>query len=105
MSKVSHDLFVDRLDGLISKEIQELQELTGLLSDSSTIVDADLKGDIGILTQKMKIYKNVKGMILKAAAGSEDYDTKTVMSLEERKLFMRLVRFIIRVRRIFKISK
>jgi hypothetical protein len=105
MSKVSHDLLVDRLDGLISKEIQELQELTGLLSDSSTIVDADLKGDIGILTQKMKIYTNVKGMIRKAALGSEDFDSKTIMSLEERKLFMRLVRFIIRIRRIFKISK
>ncbi len=105
MSKVSHDLLVDRLDGLISKEIQELQELTDLLSDSSTIVDADLKGDIGILTQKMKIYKNVKGMIQKAALGSDEFDSRIIMNLEERKLFMRLVRFVIRIRRIFKISK
>ena len=44
-------------------------------------------------------------MIRKAALGSEDFDSKTIMSLEERKLFMRLVRFIIRIRRIFKISK
>ena len=105
MSKPSHDLLVEKIDSTIVKEIQELQELIELLSDNSTIADADLKGDIGILTQKMKIYTNVKGMIRKAALGSEDFDSKTIMSLEERKLFMRLVRFIIRIRRIFKISK
>tara|TARA_R110000803_G_scaffold154286_1_gene219058 strand:- start:6886 stop:7158 length:273 start_codon:yes stop_codon:yes gene_type:complete len=90
---------------MIVKEVEELQELTELLSDSSTIADADLKGDIGILTQKMKIYKNVRGMIKKASIGSEDFDSKTIMSLEERKLFMKLVRVIIRIRRIFKRGK
>lgn len=105
MSKPSHDLLVERIDKLIVKEIQELQELTELLSDSSTIADADLKGDIGILTQKMKIYKNVRGMIKKASLGSDEFDSRAIMSLEERKLFMKLIRFIIRVRRIFKISK
>lgn len=105
MSKPSHDLLVDRIDSLIVKEIQELQELVELLSDDSTIADADLKGDIGILTQKMKIYKNVRGMIKKASMGSEDLDTKVIMSLEERKLFMKIVRLMIRIRRIFKISK
>jgi hypothetical protein len=105
MSKPSHDLLVERLDSMIVKEVEELQELTELLSDSSTIADADLKGDIGILTQKMKIYKNVRGMIKKASMGSEDFDSKTIMSLEERKLFMKLVRVIIRIRRIFKRGK
>tara|TARA_B110000285_G_scaffold152235_1_gene169953 strand:- start:3088 stop:3405 length:318 start_codon:yes stop_codon:yes gene_type:complete len=105
MSKPSHDLLVERLDLMIVKEVEELQELTELLSDSSTIADADLKGDIGILTQKMKIYKNVRGMIKKASIGSEDFDSKTIMSLEERKLFMKLVRVIIRIRRIFKRGK
>lgn len=105
MSKPSHDLLVERLDLMIVKEVEELQELTELLSDSSTIADADLKGDIGILTQKMKIYKNVRGMIKKASMGSEDFDSKTIMSLEERKLFMKLVRVIIRIRRIFKRGK
>jgi hypothetical protein len=90
---------------MIVREVEELQELTELLSDSSTIADADLKGDIGILTQKMKIYKNVRGMIKKASMGSEDFDSKTIMSLEERKLFMKLVRVIIRIRRIFKRGK
>jgi hypothetical protein len=105
MSKPSHDLLVERIDSMIVKEVEELQELTELLSDSSTIADADLKGDIGILTQKMKIYKNVRGMIKKASMGSEDFDSKTIMSLEERKLFMKLVRVIIRIRRIFKRGK
>jgi hypothetical protein len=105
MSKPSHDLLVERIDSMIVKEVEELQELTELLSDSSTIADADLKGDIGILTQKMKIYKNVRGMIKKASMGSEDFDAKTIMSLEERKLFMKLVRVIIRIRRIFKRGK
>ena len=105
MSKPSHDLLVERLDSMIVREVEELQELTELLSDSSTIADADLKGDIGILTQKMKIYKNVRGMIKKASMGSEDFDSKTIMSLEERKLFMKLVRVIIRIRRIFKRGK
>ena len=105
MGKPSHDLLVERLDSMIVKEVEELQELTELLSDSSTIADADLKGDIGILTQKMKIYKNVRGMIKKASMGSEDFDSKTIMSLEERKLFMKLVRVIIRIRRIFKRGK
>ena len=105
MSKPSHDLLVERLDSMIVREVEELQELTELLSDSSTIADADLKGDGGILTQKMKIYKNVRGMIKKASIGSEDFDSKTIMSLEERKLFMKLVRVIIRIRRIFKRGK
>lgn len=105
MSKPSHDLLVERIDKLIVKEIQELQELTDLLSDSSTIADADLKGDIGILTQKMKIYKNVRGMIKKASMGSDEFDSKIIMNLEERKLFMRLVKLLIRVRRIFKRGK
>jgi len=105
MSKPSHDLLVERIDSMIVKEIKELQELTELLSDSSTIADADLKGDVLILTQKMEIFKNVRGMIKKASMGSEDFDAKTIMSLEERKLFMGLVRFVIRIRRIFKIGK
>ena len=37
--------------------------------------------------------------------GSEDFDSKTIMSLEERKLFMKLVKLIIRVRRVFKRGK
>ena len=105
MSKISHDLLVERIDSMIVKEIEELQELTELLSDSSTIADADLKGDIGILTQKMKILKNVRGMIQKASMGSDDFDAKTVMSLEERKLFMKLVRVLIYIRRIFRRDK
>jgi len=105
MSKPSHDLLVEKIDSLIETEIQELQELTELLSDSSTIADADLKGDIGILTQKMKIYKNVRGMIKKASMGTDDFDAKIIMSLEERKLFMKLVKLIIRIRRIFKRGK
>ena len=105
MSKPSHDLLVKRIDLMLFKEVEELQELTELLSDSSTIADADLKGDIGILTQKMKIYKNVRGMIQKAALGSDEFDSRVIMSLEERKLFIRLIKFIIRIRRIFKIGK
>tara|TARA_R110000822_G_scaffold33947_4_gene96432 strand:- start:2144 stop:2461 length:318 start_codon:yes stop_codon:yes gene_type:complete len=105
MSKPSHDLFVDRIDSMIAKEIQELQELTELLSDSSTIVDADLKGDVGILTQKMGIYKNVRGMIKKASLGSDDFDSSVIMNLEERKLFMKIVKLIMRVRRFFKRGK
>tara|TARA_R110000772_G_scaffold31949_2_gene78547 strand:- start:4429 stop:4746 length:318 start_codon:yes stop_codon:yes gene_type:complete len=105
MSKPSHDLLVERIDSMIVKEIGELQELTELLSDSSTIADADLKGDVLILTQKMEIFKNVRGMIKKASMGSEDFDAKTIMSLEERKLFMKLVRLLIRVRIMFKIGK
>jgi|SaaInlV_120m_DNA_3_1039746.scaffolds.fasta_scaffold04122_6 hypothetical protein len=105
MSKPSHDLLAKKIDSLIVTEIQELQELTELLSDSSTIADADLKGDIGILTQKMKIYKNVRGMIKKASMGTDDFDAKLIMSLEERELFMKLVKLIIRIRRIFKRGK
>ena len=53
----------------------------------------------------MKIYKNVRGMIKKASMGTDDFDAKLIMSLEERELFMKLVKLIIRIRRIFKRGK
>lgn len=106
MGKPSYDLFIDRLDSLLVKEIEELHDLTELLGGDGTIVDADdVKGDLLILKQKMEIYKNVKGMIKKAAIGNDSLDATLIMNLEEKKLFIKLVKFIGYARRIFKRSK
>ena len=102
MSKPSQDLFIYKIESFIQQEIDDLTELTELLGDNGTISNEDATNDILILKQKMGLFKNIKGMVIKASAGTKDLDTTITMNLEEKKLFIRLVKFIIFIRRIFK---
>lgn len=104
-TKPSDDLFLLKVESIIQDEIDDLKELTELLGDSSTISNEDATSDILILKQKMKLFKNIKGMVTKAANGTAEVDTSITMNLEEKKLFIKLVKLIIFVRKIFKRRK
>ena len=104
MTKVSIDVFVDSLNDIIDREIKDLNDICSILTDEKTLgVDNEMKSDIETFKQKAQMLKNTKTMIAKAAIGTEHNDSSLIMNMEEKKIFIRLVKIIYFIRKIFKI--
>lgn len=102
MFKSSKRRFIERLNGLIDEEINLLESLSFLLGDENTIgVDEEMKGDVVIFKRQIKMYQDFKGMISKASMGSKTNDTTKVMNLNEKKIFIQLVKLIASIRKLF----
>ena len=100
------DEFKNILISDIDNEIHWMEELSDILNSGEAIISKDgLSDDLNLIKTKMKTYKDVKGMIKKASVGSSELDTTIIMTADERKVFYKMIKFIMFFRKLFRINK
>jgi hypothetical protein len=98
-----HHKFIEVLNNMLDKEVDELNEIINLLSDSKTMVDSDdLPKDTMVMTAKKNSFTAVKGMVKKASLQIEGVDNEILMNAQEKKVFYQLVRTTMFFRKIFR---
>ena len=95
--------FLKELNTQLDSEIEDLDELIDILSDEDSVTDVEDKNlDVLIMEVKRKSLSNVKGMIQKASLKIDGVDNEVLMTTDEKKVFYKLIRFMMFFRRIFK---
>jgi hypothetical protein len=97
--------FVNDLTEQLDKEINELDEIINILGDDGSITDSDdANSDLEIMKKKQNIYKDIKGMVKKTSLKMEGFDNEVMLNAREKKVYFKLIKFIMFFRRIFKIK-
>ena len=98
--------FVKELNCYLDDEIGDLDELIDILSDEDSVTDIEDKNlDVLIMETKRKAFKDAKMMIQKASLKIDGVDNEAIMTSGEKKIFYKLVKFVMFIRRIFKRNK
>lgn len=86
------DLFIF---GEINKEIEQTEDLLNHIGHGFTLGEPEnLSSDIGIMENKLRILKDAKSMILKSALTIEGVDNMLLMSVKQKRMFLKLVKFV-----------
>lgn len=94
---------IDKIIASINNEINELQEITDILSDDNSVTDTDdLNTDLKIMKAKSNAFKDAKLMVMKASLDVDSIDNEKIMTASEKRLFYKLVKLITFIRKIFR---
>lgn len=104
--KSHHEQYLIVLNRMIKKEVDELTELIDILSDDASLVTTDTKSkDVMVMEARKTSFDSIKGMIKKASIQVVGVDKEVIMSKDEKKVFYKLVKFIMFFRKLFGKSK
>jgi hypothetical protein len=99
---MTHILLSNLLDKEIDSEISELTELLDILGDeNSLLLSTDTGGDLSLIKNRIRMFKDFKMMVAKASLQIEGVDNLAMMTGAEKKHFHRLVRLMSKVRKFF----
>lgn len=104
--KCRKDIIVEKFCELVDNEIDELTDIINVLSDEKTFITGDTEAvDIMIMKSRRGSFKTAKGMIMKASLEIDSVDNEKIMTVEEKKMFYKIVRIIMFFRKLFRKNK